>query len=1631
MEEKDKPSHFFYMYKRLFLCIITNKIFIIIFCTLEFIDIFVGTLVLIPDFFERNNKTYYNKEINISKFLYKISPYSYFHNYLIDQNTFFLHKKTAFYTIIIYFIFWIIFYITLYSIGDFDYENESKFDKVKSIILINFYSYCFMRLIGIYGIHSIISLIISIILQKTYSIIDILLLFLLIILAICDTFGKFTFFTQFSVLLKFKFHESDINKYPFDTFFGEQYDKMFIFIKIFICIINCCYTLGHNKLNDLILFFDFLSLSGIFFLGLYLLYLFFIDKDSLIYISLNDITLYRIIYINQCCISMIFFFIFYNKNSYVLFTCFTIIYFIIQYIISITNFEKYVTSQAILSRNILGVCWFFQTNNIDQGTFITAWVVNHKVNCNRENCEICKELNNKDNEENFDGLDNSPVIRNKQIVTKFHTIFNQNDDKKNLIESYNINSIMKAYPPFNFICKLLGIAYKEKHKYGPEDILRLDFIYLTVLFLSQSNQQFRFFRKVFILSRKYKTQERIVSMLRTITELVKNSHKDMIDRYELIKKNEDLENDMLQYIKDFQNFLHFEIKTPENYLKIAHKFDKIKKHKNLETIIRKNNDYDYKMILLRFIYETLVNHKIKNSNEFDIGFYLDFLNFHYTQDKILLLNYSIERRVFTIMRGSKQLLKYTGKNFDTLFPEFFKSYGINMCMDKLKNADLKDNKNYLELICKDLSSNETIGFISPIKIEYSVYPTIKIDELLIDMSFQTDYSNIIIFKIENNSKKECLFSLSSPLFKYFGVTPEIISILSKAGKNIPFSIMFNRTNLNSTKGLICLFRCAEYYKYHKELIKVEGLNECCNYKEMKNFSINNRFLANEDEKKEILFTLTKKFTCDDSKIKYNIYFIKEQKKKKTGSMIDNSSQLKNSIFYEFANVDLIGVNDSEKQNISNNDNSNNENNGPKYKYDVKTVSNNLGGPALSLFSTASMSALSLNKNSTTGIIGKINAKNEEKKKRYKQVFYFTIGIFIYGLFLMILTLTCLIIILKENNIFKLLFELFQSFKKLQRSIETTPLSLFANFCYFSENSDFCINYYENYSIHLQNKYKHLENLPLINYVLQLDLPSRFQISVSSFQNFENEIYQLQFQEINQITKLSVNKFKILIMKPSIIIVREEILFLDLIREYINWITYIIENDYLNEVFSLLNFNYNDNNQQIIITADNSTNLSQSKKNMYLVLLNCPIIHNGLEIICDILQNFFQKFLNSLKGYLLGFFLALLILHIILYIICFLFLFIFIKMLKSNIYHMNAKFEDIKFATFIEERYSNLKDLCSLYLENPNQVIHSISTDEEIFKKELKEKNNPKLNDKDNNETPEKNNINNNIHVSHLNEKHFISIIIIYRTVVTITFLLYFIYEIVFFVYIDIGKKKLLWLVDYSNINQKIDSFTYDNFNSLVYIMLTNSSRYDIGKRILNKDNYDYLFEKMLELHQIIREKETIEEIHKNIFPPLNTQIDLNCVHGKIDNQLTRNALLTINVNFTDFLIPVCEIFPVSTIGDDTMFIKNILYLLNQIYNKYYQGHFNEIQSLIKEPELFDLYTFVLIIFRIIRFYFNETLFKKEINSIFFHFSSLIIPYLILNMILEVIIFIILNIFVIAKIKNIHKKLNQFINSLKI
>ena len=88
--------------------------------------------------------------------------------------------------------------------------------------------------------------------------------------------------------------------------------------------------------------------------------------------------------------------------------------------------------------------------------------------------------------------------------------------------------------------------------------------------------------------------------------------------------------------------------------------------------------------------------------------------------------------------------------------------------------------------------------------------------------------------------------------------------------------------------------------------------------------------------------------------------------------------------------------------------------------------------------------------------------------------------------------------------------------------------------------------------------------------------------------------------------------------------------------------------------------------------------------------------------------------------------------------------------------------------------------------------------------------------------------------------------------------------------------------------------------------------------------------------------------------------------------------------------------------------------------------FNQLHSSV----LFDCYTLVLTLNRIIRFHFNTFIFIDEVNEVFDYFTTLIIIYLVLNMVFEIILFLILNLGVIFQIKFNNKLMLDFISSLK-
>ena len=105
-------------------------------------------------------------------------------------------------------------------------------------------------------------------------------------------------------------------------------------------------------------------------------------------------------------------------------------------------------------------------------------------------------------------------------------------------------------------------------------------------------------------------------------------------------------------------------------------------------------------------------------------------------------------------------------------------------------------------------------------------------------------------------------------------------------------------------------------------------------------------------------------------------------------------------------------------------------------------------------------------------------------------------------------------------------------------------------------------------------------------------------------------------------------------------------------------------------------------------------------------------------------------------------------------------------------------------------------------------------------------------------------------------------------------------------------------------------------------------------------------------------------------------------------------------------------------------------MIDQLYHRFENLDFSLMFNQMHNSVLFDCYTLVLTLNRIIRNYFNNYIFIDEVNEQFQYFSTLIIIYLVFNMILEIIVFLILNMGIIYQIKYNNKLMLDFISSLK-
>ena len=1710
---KIPKSSFSEYFKRSVVFLIKTKLAVFLTSIIEFVDLCTN-LVDLTNHIYFFGKEYNYKDSNLSKIMLAASPYQYFFNFITDDKTSSFFTRNILF-LIVYAVIFIWFLVYFLSIRNGDLDEMPTFNKIIQKISINVFDFILYRILPIYAFDILSREIMKSCLSENVGYLEYITLFIALAFFGTLLILHIQYYSKISVWTNFRIIESYFAYYPYDSFFSAKCDMIFCTMKCLIALEkNYVYYNGY-KIDYVAEFFVVILLITFIGYCCFLIYLFFFSYQIL-YFFMTGFNMIRILFIVFMIENVLTRILLHNDKDYKSFLIFCIIYLIFDIYIIFGQFYNYVLSKAIKSQNYLAVCWFIQANKIDIQQFITEWIANHKTVCFDKDCEICEELikghlaldetlnqETKDKKEKEEDNENDPLTGG--IGNNAHNKGKHGGPKK---DNMNLNLIMKIYPPYQFNLKLINLSMKIKKSLGADDLIRLDFLYLTVLFLSNRNVEYRLFSKICNLIIQYYQNINVSVTLLLIFEIIRKSNLDLIKGYDLIKKNEDLRNSLKDYIKEYEEFIHFGAKSPENYLYISGKFREFKQlTKSIHTLFRKNIECNYQLLIMRYSYETLLHIKFKNMTPFDLGFFQDFIDYHYTKDKLFLVKYIIDRDTFTIIKGSKEVLKYQDSSLETIFPDYLKETGLELFKNQLENVEKNDQKPLFSFVIKDLYHNESFGFVDSFKMKYFVYPTNMINELLMQANFINSFTNIMLF--EELEGEHILFSFSAQLYKYFGITPNMTYILKKAGMYINFDVLFpkrkSKRKARETKHKNMLgdsnfeFEYKTYLPFYKKLLECDGLNDVSNYAQLKDKLNEISMMAQENKK--LIFNIIPKEVFENSGIKYSIYHIKEQKrKKKYQNAIDKKSSEK-----------LGSLAESEISEEENNSDNFDE------KYEGKGL--NISMPTMS---SASLSRTSSSIKTNVGK-GKKDEKADEKSKRQENVNRYTIVILFFGLFLVVVSVIFLYLEVTENNKFKQLFQLFQTFKIFKQGIESSPLSLLSNYCYYNgsmadnttnmNNSyDICLNFYTEYSSNLSTKYPDFNNFGdlTLNKLIQKEISKKYDFIIATFNDYQKSIFNLDSGVINKISDITAFSYSITVDGATVTLVQTSMNFISLCREFNNYITTLLDQDaYINELFSLVRFAEenmtNIDLSKMIFVSDYQDSFTQTRKIMLLMLMAYPSIHIGLSESSTIMQNEFHSSLNNIEVLLIIFFVLQIVLNSILILIFMMFLFVYVNMVKFNITTANKLFSDRNFLELQDRRIEQIKILSNLYQENPIKITERIEVIDNIYRRKTGEtdkkttrtidnnahlqdgekdndnlsdisgiqkknfqknnsiqknvndtlnsigsltdnENNPKVvtapNEKKekkvdkNNETETGQNIpvTSITQINNIPEKVFNRVTFGYKLILFISLSVYMIYCIIFFIIVLLGCNRLSYLVNYCEVNNQIDGYLFDNFNTLLYMYISCSDSQFYGKIIDDtKKDYDYLNEGINSFYAAIQEKETIELEHKDIFPALYDIINLDCSQGMIEDEyfgLVFDDYTDPNITYDKYFKVICKAFPVATTGNDNTMLFEVLYMIDQLYNKFeklkFAGMFNQLHSSV----LFDCYTLVLTLNRIIRFHFNNFIFIDEVNKVFDYFSTLIIIYLVFNMVFEIILFLLLNLGIIYQIKYNNKLMLDFISSLK-
>ena len=1498
--------------------------------------------------------------------------------------------------------------LALFVVMRIFYKRRNTISIIEKI-LVNYYNIIYFRYFSFLFLDVNVFAFLSFLVNKSlydHAFVSVLLLLFLSFYYIIH----FLFILNYSIYFRISNHKVLKNplNYPYDPF-SYHYEKLFFIYKMIIAFESNYIYLNNGKVSYITVFFN----------GLIIVYGIFLFLDIVIpnlFKNVNVIATYTNSTLNNIrkfCLSV---------------NCYIIIISLLFQKVNINYFDIALTILGLLCGFTFCFCVW---NYYEKPTIL------YNPQCIEEELILYvfsnyQEKNNKDNKEQIIELQDI-IITNIQT---FHLTHCNNKEclACELIKNNDENVFEK-------LLKIYLITQKKK---------TFKYYLILLLYHKIQNNIYQFFKNYFVLINESRLKTPII-LRNTIIfyvncQLAKeniSTHTFLYDNFNISKFNSKLKK-CLDSIKVFIN-QSIELKTAdrvitiskelnflqEDLIKIINKMDlkvggsanegNTYKDKEVSKMIDQNKKNiasvcQYNLTISRFILETLLNTRFVQLNPLNIEILEDYFSYHFQNDKIIILSYNLNyvknkiNKAFTVIK----ITGYDDNSNTSLcdyFPKTLQKEGIKKLFKEIKYYKNGETGLFEYVILKN-------NYLEYIKYNFELASTIINNSLILYGHYSLDHDKLIILKnnkIEHNIGNLEILNFSRIIGQLFLLKPSYLEIINKnSTKRVTLKLLFKNIvsqdktfqeiideeeDKKPTSDFCDQFRGEFSYEYLKtNLVPIFD-------------SIQNVFLGEEYEKyqnelnkiketlkkrqsRHFVLLFTKKMEINQNHCLYSVSFASS----------GNTFLFKNTRASKQGTFDMNDISNLEEE-IVDTDNNN-------FFKDYNLIQ----------FSNSSVNEQSISDRVSSTLINSTKSEREDnttKEMIKTETRNLTIMSYISLSLNIILIFICFIFLITQINQtsdLKTVNNLFVNFKTLKADFGKVFSSVLSQICLGpTPLHKTCENPFQEFISDYQHNKLKFEDYDVFDYFLH---ETKFNINALKelYSLFKRKLYDYKDNNFLAILDSEVVYFSFEQKPGELVLLTETKGFDNAIMTFINSLLIII--DEINEGKSFrevpLKF-ITLIDKTLLLENIQNQNLNHLQHELYKIFSNFINFSLGFNYGVEIIESRFNHLRNSNNVLTWCFIFLLIGFNLILTMINTKNIQIATTVFKKIICTVFYKFESPEFKEYLLKKIDNLIDLSYLYSKQPSIIIKQITkTQKRLSRQETKKGKEAKkvsqeydIKQKSQEEQ---------MFIQSINKKSY-QMLYFHKEIMfplylknTLFFSVYIIVIAICDIVLVSNFSHVFQYFDYSIANINLYTSIYSDF-SLTYVNrllnITDENLAEILKQKIEEDGIvNFFLRNSLEYYSQVKHLRK-----KRGYKSIGEYLSTTCqgLYETIEDESilsyhTLNGLTSSDKKYKLQQL-ACEELHLLLYDEAIFSFEDYFTVLQNIHNKSKSKKYEDMYKLITDHELYSAYLHIVFFFRpILSFYLNKVLTPNILHQ-FQNYVRYVWIYLILNIIFEIILFV--------------------------